>query len=226
MLGMPLQYEPGEKYCYSNLGFCILGRIIEKITDMTYAQYVQQYIFEPMGIHGIEQGSSRIPFSDEVTYFGKKKVKSIFEEDHGKEVISCYGGFCLEVHDAGGAWVSNVIDLMRFMMGIPLLLDPKTIEDMLERLPQEPDDLSQFWYGRGWCVRYSTPSGKKDRNWWHNGGLDGTSTILVKTERKDLCWALLLNSRDEKHDYDSMIWKGLQTIKSWPVDDLFPTVEQ
>ena len=36
MLGVPLDFNPGERYAYSNFGYCLLGRIIEKITKQDY----------------------------------------------------------------------------------------------------------------------------------------------------------------------------------------------
>jgi CubicO group peptidase (beta-lactamase class C family) len=32
MLGKPLDFDPGAKYVYSNFGYCVLGRVIEKVT--------------------------------------------------------------------------------------------------------------------------------------------------------------------------------------------------
>ena len=37
-LGKQLDFAPGSKYVYSNLGYCILGRVIEHITGETYAE--------------------------------------------------------------------------------------------------------------------------------------------------------------------------------------------
>src|SRR5579862_146193 len=50
MLGEPLQFDPGTKYAYSNFGYCVLGRVIEKLTGRPYEAYVQQEILAPIGI--------------------------------------------------------------------------------------------------------------------------------------------------------------------------------
>ena len=34
MIGQPLDFEPGSRYAYSNFGYCVLGRVIERITEI------------------------------------------------------------------------------------------------------------------------------------------------------------------------------------------------
>jgi len=43
----PLQFAPGEKFFYSNCGPLVLGLIIEKISGMSYYDYVRKFIYEP-----------------------------------------------------------------------------------------------------------------------------------------------------------------------------------
>lgn len=44
-LGMPLSCRPGEKFAYSNLGYDLLGKILERVTSKSYSQLVQE-LFE------------------------------------------------------------------------------------------------------------------------------------------------------------------------------------
>ena len=46
----PVRFAPGTRYEYSNLGYFLLGYIIEHITGKTYAQYVEENIFLPLGM--------------------------------------------------------------------------------------------------------------------------------------------------------------------------------
>jgi len=46
----PLEFEPGEKWNYSNSGYVLLGYLIEKISGKTYSQFVQENIFTPLGM--------------------------------------------------------------------------------------------------------------------------------------------------------------------------------
>jgi beta-N-acetylhexosaminidase len=47
----PLQYEPGSKTVYSDVGFIILGRIIENITGTSLDALAKERIFEPLGMN-------------------------------------------------------------------------------------------------------------------------------------------------------------------------------
>src|SRR5262245_43570733 len=40
MLGQPLDFDPGTRYAYSNFGYCLLGRVIEKVAETKYSDFV------------------------------------------------------------------------------------------------------------------------------------------------------------------------------------------
>src|SRR5437879_1020442 len=46
----PLDFQPGEKWSYSNSGYVLLGYLIEKISGQSYEKFVQQNIFTPLGM--------------------------------------------------------------------------------------------------------------------------------------------------------------------------------
>jgi CubicO group peptidase (beta-lactamase class C family) len=45
-----LEFKPGSRWSYSNYGFILLGRVIEKVTGQSYYDYVQQHIYQPAGM--------------------------------------------------------------------------------------------------------------------------------------------------------------------------------
>jgi CubicO group peptidase (beta-lactamase class C family) len=49
----PLDFVPGTHYAYSNFGFCVLGRVIEKVTGTGYADYVRERILKACEIDGM-----------------------------------------------------------------------------------------------------------------------------------------------------------------------------
>ena len=49
----PLAFKPGEKAVYTNVGFSILGIIIEEVSGKDYEEFLRLYLFEPQGIKNI-----------------------------------------------------------------------------------------------------------------------------------------------------------------------------
>jgi CubicO group peptidase (beta-lactamase class C family) len=70
---LPLVNPPGETFAYSNFGYCLLGRVIEKVSGRPYADYVRQEILAPCGITGmrIAGNTAKERAPDEVTYLGQ-----------------------------------------------------------------------------------------------------------------------------------------------------------
>ncbi len=46
----PLQFEPGSRRQYSNAGYIVLGAVIERLSGMSYYDYVRTRVFEPPGM--------------------------------------------------------------------------------------------------------------------------------------------------------------------------------
>ena len=47
---LPPKFAPGERYCYSNAGFVLLGLVIEAASGLPYQQFVQEQIIAPCGL--------------------------------------------------------------------------------------------------------------------------------------------------------------------------------
>jgi D-alanyl-D-alanine carboxypeptidase len=45
-----LNTEPGREFAYSNIGYWLLGRIVERVTGQSYAEYVRGHILQPIGL--------------------------------------------------------------------------------------------------------------------------------------------------------------------------------
>jgi len=59
----PLLCEPGEMWNYSNYGYYLLGCIVEKVSDVTYDEFLKKNIFEPLNMKntGIEKNKAIVP---------------------------------------------------------------------------------------------------------------------------------------------------------------------
>ena len=54
----PLSAPAGEKYSYSNFGYLVLGRIIEKVSGMPYGKFIRRHVLRPCGIRRMRIGEA------------------------------------------------------------------------------------------------------------------------------------------------------------------------
>lgn len=227
MLGQPLDFEPGARHAYSNFGYAVLGRVIEKVTGESYEAYTQRAVLAPAGVSRMRIGSSRLAgrAPGEVRYYDRGVSASVFPGEG--TVPTPDGGFHLEAMDSHGGWIASATDLLRFATavdGSPTRADVLPAELVREMVAAPPPPLwqgSPSHYAMGWMVRPA------EDNWWHDGALPGTTALLVRTGG-GLAWAVLMNSRPASApgtslaaELDAAMWQAVGEVSSWPSHDLF-----
>ena len=99
-----LDFAPGERFAYSNIGYCILGRVVERVTGVTYETHVRRHVLGPVGATRMTIGHTLRPADGEVTYYdyrGAKEVKAM--PGLGLKIApQPYGAFALETMDSYG----------------------------------------------------------------------------------------------------------------------------
>lgn len=237
MSGQKLDFDPGDRYAYSNYGYCLLGRVIEKATGKSYEAAVRELVLEPLQMNATRLGRSRVAerLVGEVTYYDPGLGPSVFAEDLEQTVPMAYGGWCLEAMDAHGGWVSSVEDLARFAAGMSdeasSLLRLETRRQMFQR-PEDnqgnggnddhgrPDD---YFYSLGWMNRPTSDGAYH----WHTGSLDGTSAIIILTPQ-DRAYVALLNSRVSPTAthlgaaIDPILHEAASKVRQWPERSVDP----
>jgi N-acyl-D-amino-acid deacylase len=236
MMGRPLDFDPGKRYAYSNFGYCVLGRVIEHASKERYETYVQEKLLRLIHITDMRIGHSlaneKAP--GEVKYYAGNKTVPAVVGAIGKPVPWPYGGWYIEAMDSHGGWIASAVDLVRFAdaFNAPAhcpLLKPTMVEKMFAPPPGEVGHQDgkprERYYACGWEIVRIGKAGKF--NAFHNGSLDGTSSLLVR--RSDgLNWAVLFNTRNagnkkEPADLiDPLIHQAADAIKEWPNRDLYP----
>jgi CubicO group peptidase (beta-lactamase class C family) len=219
-LGKKLQYTPGTGRAYSNLGYSILGLVIEKLSDMSYEDFCRKTILEPLGIYDMNiagnLATEKAPY--EVTYYEPSDIAlkpSIYGT--GEMVPPPYGGNDIKALGAAGAWIATAPDLMKLLLAV-------------DGFSSRPDILSDQ------SIRFMTDNGNgfapvgwkatvMDGTWWRTGSFPGTAGMM-KRQADGLSWVVLLNSSawngPEIYSYISnMMNKALRKIDTWPGDDLF-----
>ncbi|MFL5537365.1 MAG: serine hydrolase [Longimicrobiaceae bacterium] len=229
MLGQPLQFDPGTDYSYSNFGYDVLGRIIERVSGMSYGEFVRTQVLAPMGITRTRLGHTRLSerANGEVRYYDAAgPTLSVFPGEG--TVPAPYGGFYLEAMDSHGGWLSTAADLLRFVnavdgrASVPDFLSAPSIDAMTARPPAAVWQGSASWYGMGWVVRPSNG----DADWWHDGSLPGTTTLLVRAHN-GVSWVALFNARKDSGgcaflcELYGALPQAVDGVQQWPTVDLF-----
>ena len=74
----PLPEEPGREVHYSNVGYMFLARIVEKVSGMYFADFINTYLMAPIGVTSFtlcyDEQHKRLP--NEVTYYSIMKESS------------------------------------------------------------------------------------------------------------------------------------------------------
>jgi CubicO group peptidase (beta-lactamase class C family) len=203
---------PGTHYDYSNFGYFVLGRVIEKVTGLKYAVAADSLILHPSGVPDMRIAGNRL--SDrapgEVIYYGQEG-----EDPYNLNINRL---------DAVGGWMASASDMARFLSytdGISQdnLLSPRAMQLMLTGSSANPS------YGCGWVLT--------NKNHWHNGSLPGTYTEDAVTHQAgNFNFVILTNTRDPNreddylHDMDHIFWNAVNNMTAWPSYDLFSRVKQ
>ena len=193
-----LEHEPGTHYQYSNFGFCLLGRVIEKVSGMKYEAFVQKNILQPCGIKDMEIGGNTLPERklNEVYYYDKEEDPYTMDQRR---------------MDSHGGWIATPTDLVKFLVRVDKfpqkadILKPATLDAMFAAPAINPG------YAKGWAVNNAN-------NYWHNGSLPGQQSIAVRTH-EGFCWAVMVNTRTGGNfgpDLDQLMWKIRYAIIQWP----------
>ncbi|WP_303311630.1 serine hydrolase [Hymenobacter sp. BT730] len=217
LLKRGLNTAPGKHYAYSNVGYLVLGKILEQVTHQPYEAWVAEHILRPAGVLEAHLGHN-LPDARqerETEYKGRNRKASCYGT--GQKVPLSYGGFNLEAMNAHGGWIFSARDLVRLLLSADGLnsradlLSASTIETMTTPSAANPA------YAKGWALA--------DGNWKHSGYIDGTASYLARTP-DGYTWAILLNSNGTSAQF----WKALdklgrtcvQGTDSWPSHDLLP----
>jgi CubicO group peptidase (beta-lactamase class C family) len=182
----PLVFTPGSKFSYCNSNYFLLGYIIEQITGKSYAEYMQQHIFTPIGLTNTYYDDEKQVIPNRVSGYGKWA--------NGKYENADYIGMS-QVY-AAGAILSNVDDMLKWHQALYSykLVKKETLEKAFTSCKLADGTLTG--YGYGWFIK--DQNGEKSIE--HAGGIDGFQSDEVYLPRQDIFIATLYNSLNNGGD--------------------------
>ena len=197
---------------------------MEKVTGLSYEDYVTTKILNPLGIYDMHLGKS-LPedkYENEVKYYGLKGERKILSSlGTGEKVPKYYGGNNMETLGAAGGWVASPSELMKLIVAIDgfNMRDDILNRESINQMTKSSKKIRPF----GWTGT------DKNGHWWRTGTLSGTSALL-KREKNGISWVLIINTTPKYGarfpvQINKTMIRGLATVDDWPSYDLFDYYE-
>ena len=154
----PLDFPPGEKWSYSNSGYVLLGYLMEKISGESYAQFVEDNIFKPLGMMDSGYDSNSTVIENRASGYAP-----------GQNGIVNAGYIDMTIPLSAGGLYSTTEDLLRWEQGLfgGKLLSPASVKKMTTPFKND------YAFGLG----VHSVNGHEEIA--HGGGIEGFNTALA-----------------------------------------------
>lgn len=181
-----LDFSPGERFAYSNLGYCLMGAALERVEERALASLITDELLQPTGLMGLIPVRNGVQQSDEPRL-----------QIHPAEPFDVLNDLDYDSMHATGAWSGTAADFGRLMEMIFIssppdsLLDPEGRRLLTE--VAEDCDISKWRHCHGLGLyRYREEDGPAI--YWRDGSLHGgTAFFAVAEDGQIVVWAA--NSR-------------------------------
>lgn len=188
--GLTLINEPGKEFLYSNLGYAILGYLIEKLENSEYEKLLQQFICEK---HKLESTTTQFTKVRGKIVEGKNATGNTIEN---KE---------LGVFKSTGGIMSSVVDLVKFIKA------NFENDSLLEYQRKETYRWGNSAIALGWQI---TNIGNNCNWYFHNGKMDGYSSSLFMDVPSKTAVVILSNLSVHHPDNDNIDNLAFELMKN------------
>lgn len=172
----PQTFEPGTQYQYSNSNYVLAGYIIEQVSGMTYADFIEQSIFQKLDMANSSYGKDRIGYDQ-------------FAQGYRND--SAVSNLSMTTPYAAGSLVSTVEDLYKWHHGVT----NRTL--ISEESTQKMYTVGLNGYALGWSVSIH----RHDETFYqHGGGIDGFISYILRSEDNGYFVAVLANEEEFPSD--------------------------
>ncbi|MBK7929221.1 MAG: serine hydrolase [Bryobacterales bacterium] len=230
-LQQPLDFAPGTKQVYSNFGYAVAGRVIEKVTSLPYGEAVRRTLLLPLGITRMQTARTLASAPGEARYYGSGNdlALSIFSEKP-TPVPEAYGAWSIENMDAHGGWLATPAELLRIVAAADgsdggSFLQAESYRQWTARPAAVPAGAA--WYAMGIDVTTSGSSQALS----HNGALSNSNYGIFARSMGGWTFALVTNKGFSDADAAKfgqleeevliLFGQTLSELRQWPAGDQF-----
>lgn len=172
-------YPPNKRFDYSNTGYMLLASIVEKVSGMSFARYMQENIFVPLRMKNsyiYEKGRTELRNNATGYLYGKKEA-----EDN----------FLNGVTGDKGVY-TTVEDLLKWDQGLytEKIISQKTLQEAFK--PWNKQMRQNRNYGFGWRLQYFPDSSVV---YFHRGWWQGFQNLLLRIPQDSSTVIVLRNKK-------------------------------
>ncbi|HWH68306.1 MAG TPA: serine hydrolase, partial [Candidatus Sulfotelmatobacter sp.] len=182
----PFDFAPGENWSYSNSGYFLLGHIVEKVTGLTYADFLGREFFEPLGMTNTGVHTPTAILRHEATGYA-------FREGRWAKAIN----WDMSNDVGSGALYSTVEDLFRWNEALfgGHVLDDASLKAAFTPVSTRADAAlsrpKESGYGYGWTIFRARGLPVIE----HGGSLDGFQSNLRRFPDQRFTVVVLVNAK-------------------------------
>jgi len=219
LAGEYLCYAPGRAYKYSNVGYTLLGLVIEKVSGEKFDNYMQKHILKPFGLN---QSSFRLTpeIQSNLALGTMRKAFSLVPQ--AGEFDSSIQVPYLAIRDipAGGLF-SNVLDLAKFIQFLIAdkselsyhLVSNSTFNEMCTAQFQDAPQANLFVSDYGLGVKLNKfYFGRVNDIVYHDGSVNGFYSILAFSQKQKIGIVIMCNSESGMFLIYGMVMQALQNF--------------
>ena len=217
----PLTYKTGTKYVYSDLGFILLGEIIEQVTGTTLDSYLRKELFYPLGLSSTFFNpkrfgwmQSRIPPTEIDTVYRNKLINDEVNDERAYYLngVAGHAGLFSNAFDLS---VYAQMLLSKGTYGGRQFINSKTINTFTKR----QSDISDRGYGFDHKSEgFSTAGSLANPSTFGHTGFTGTS-IWIDPER-NMAIIILTNRTYPYRSYG----KNISRVRAQVADIIFSSL--
>jgi len=193
--------EPGTKFSYSSYGYNLLGAVIEGASKQSYADYMREHVWQPLGMKDTRLDDPLDVIPNRVR--GYQIVDGALKNSEFIDVSSRFA--------AGGAR-GTVGDLLRFMKGLNegKILSPKSI-DLMYAPPRTRDgNISGFPKTAGYAMGWNLVPQSDGLVVINDGGQQETRTFILNFPAKKFALAVAQNL--ERDDDGAIVFRLYELV--------------
>lgn len=183
----PLLYQPGERGNYDNVNFLVLALLVEKVSGMPYAGYIQVHVLRPANMRSTALVPPRVQYGSQP--LGRLAHPYLYPHRYSDSMVRAsrvpyVASYWSAYNFSGfGDYVSTVGDLLNYDRAYysGKLLPASLQAEMFTPVPLNDGKANPGNFGLGWQVWTDTSLGKVV---FHSGNATGLSCVLIRNLSK------------------------------------------